>query len=87
MTTEVLFRPFTVGGLTLPNRIVMAPMTRAMAAEGVPGAAQADYYRKRAGVGLILTEGTVIDRPGLCFPNRLRVGVALSRDILVPRLP
>ena len=63
--TDVLFRPFTVKGVTLANRIVMAPMTRAMAEAGVPGAKQADYYRRRAegGVGLILSEGTVIDRP------------------------
>ncbi len=51
--------------MNLPNRIVMAPMTRAMAPDGVPGAANAAYYRRRAegGVGLILSEGTVIDRP------------------------
>ena len=63
MTTEALFRPFTIKGLTLSNRIVMAPMTRAMATDGIPGSKQAEYYRKRADVGLILTEGTVIDRP------------------------
>jgi 2,4-dienoyl-CoA reductase-like NADH-dependent reductase (Old Yellow Enzyme family) len=68
MTTsaaDTLFRPFTLRGLTLPNRIVMAPMTRSFAVDGVPGAAQAAYYRRRAegGVGLILSEGTVIDRP------------------------
>lgn len=65
MTTDTLFRPFTFKGLTLPNRIVMAPMTRAMAPGGIPGQAHADYYRRRAEgeVGLILTEGTVIDRP------------------------
>lgn len=63
--TDVLFRPFTIKGVTLANRIVMAPMTRGMAEGGVPGAAQAEYYRRRAagGVGLILSEGTVIDRP------------------------
>lgn len=63
--TETLFRPFSLKGLELKNRIVMAPMTRGMAPEGVPGAKQADYYRRRAegGVGLILSEGTVIDRP------------------------
>lgn len=62
---DVLFRPLTIGALTLKNRIVMAPMTRTFAPEGVPGAANADYYRRRAegGVGLILSEGTVIDRP------------------------
>lgn len=63
--TDVLFKPFRIGSLDLPNRIVMAPMTRAFAAEGIPGEAQAAYYRRRAegGVGLILSEGTVIDRP------------------------
>ncbi|SMO86940.1 NADH:flavin oxidoreductase [Paracoccus laeviglucosivorans] len=65
MSTDTLFRPFTLKGLTLANRIVMAPMTRAMAQDGIPGEAQATYYRRRAEgeVGLILTEGTVIDRP------------------------
>ncbi|BDU73702.1 NADH:flavin oxidoreductase [Mesoterricola silvestris] len=65
MTDDILFTPFTVKGLTLSNRIVMAPMTRSMAPGGIPGAAQAAYYRRRAegGVGLILTEGTVVQRP------------------------
>lgn len=64
-STDVLFRPFRIKSLDLPNRIVMAPMTRTFAPEGVPGAANAAYYRRRAegGVGLILSEGTVIDRP------------------------
>ncbi|MCJ8141184.1 NADH:flavin oxidoreductase [Falsirhodobacter halotolerans] len=65
MSLDPLFRPFTLKGLTLPNRIVMAPMTRGMAPEGIPGTPQAEYYRRRAEgeVGLILTEGTVIARP------------------------
>ncbi len=64
--TNPLFRPFTLNGLSLPNRIVMAPMTRSFSPGGVPGDNVAEYYRKRAagGVGLILTEGTAIDRPG-----------------------
>ncbi|MPT48926.1 MAG: NADH:flavin oxidoreductase [Sphingobium sp.] len=64
-STDILFRPFELGALTLPNRIVMAPMTRSMALQGIPGDANAAYYRRRAegGVGLILSEGTVIDRP------------------------
>jgi 2,4-dienoyl-CoA reductase-like NADH-dependent reductase (Old Yellow Enzyme family) len=63
--TDVLFRPFQIGALSLANRIVMAPMTRTFAPEGIPGPANAAYYRRRAegGVGLILSEGTVIDRP------------------------
>jgi 2,4-dienoyl-CoA reductase-like NADH-dependent reductase (Old Yellow Enzyme family) len=62
---DVLFRPFSLGPLRLDNRIVMAPMTRNAAPAGIPGPANAAYYRRRAegGVGLILTEGTVVDRP------------------------
>jgi 2,4-dienoyl-CoA reductase-like NADH-dependent reductase (Old Yellow Enzyme family) len=58
--TEILFRPLQVGSLTLPNRIVMAPMTRGASPGGVPGPNVAAYYRRRAegGVGLIFTEGT-----------------------------
>lgn len=65
MSSDILFSPFTLKGLTLPNRIVMAPMTRGMAKGGIPGTANAEYYRRRAegDVGLILTEGTVVDRP------------------------
>lgn len=65
MSDNVLFSPFTLKGLTLPNRIVMAPMTRGMAPEGVPGQPNASYYRRRAEgeAGLILTEGTVVNRP------------------------
>ncbi|MFC4235119.1 NADH:flavin oxidoreductase [Thalassospira xianhensis] len=63
--TDILFQPFKLKTLELPNRIVMAPMTRSKAPDGIPGAANAQYYRKRAegGVGLILSEGTVINRP------------------------
>ncbi len=51
--------------LDLPNRVVMAPMTRSFSPGGVPTAEVAAYYRRRAehGVGLILTEGTGIGRP------------------------
>ena len=65
LRTDVLFEPFQVKSLRLKNRIVMAPMTRSFAAGGLPGPAHVDYYRRRAegGVGLILSEGTVIDRP------------------------
>ena len=62
---EPLFRPFTLKSLTARNRIVMAPMTRTFAPLGVPGENVAAYYRRRAeaDVGLILSEGTVINRP------------------------
>jgi len=63
--TDSLFEPFTLKSLRLKNRIVMAPMTRSFSPGGVPGANVAEYYRRRAesDVGLILSEGTVIDRP------------------------
>ncbi len=62
---DVLFRPFRLKSLELKNRVVMAPMTRCRSPEGVPGPDVAAYYRRRAEgeVGLILTEGTVVDRP------------------------
>lgn len=65
MDTAVLFRPFSLKSLNIKNRIVMAPMTRSFSPNGIPGADVADYYAKRAAaeVGLILSEGTVINRP------------------------
>jgi len=60
VSTDVLFEPFRLKGITLPNRIVMAPMTRSKSPGQIPGDDVAAYYRRRAvgGVGLILTEGT-----------------------------
>lgn len=65
MNTDVLFKPFQLGKLSLNNRIVMAPMTRSFSPQGIPGANVAEYYRKRAagGVGLIVTEGTLVNHP------------------------
>ncbi|WDI32898.1 NADH:flavin oxidoreductase [Hyphococcus flavus] len=58
-TSNILFQPFEHGQLSLPNRIVMAPMTRSFSPGNVPGSDVAAYYRRRAegGVGLILSEG------------------------------
>lgn len=60
-----LFDPLTIRSVTLPNRIVMSPMTRRHSPAGVPTAAVADYYerRSRGGTGLIVTEGVAIDHP------------------------
>ncbi|MET0274425.1 MAG: NADH:flavin oxidoreductase [Phenylobacterium sp.] len=65
MSLSPLFSPVRIKSLDLRNRVVMAPMTRNFSPEGVPGADVAAYYRRRAEqeVGLILSEGTVIDRP------------------------
>lgn len=52
-----LFDPIVLGDLELPNRIVMAPLTRCRADEGrVPNALMAEYYAQRADAGLILSE-------------------------------
>jgi len=73
--TDALFRPLRIGSMTLPNRIVMAPMTRAFSPGGVPGPDVAAYYRRRAegGAGLIITEGAWIPH------------AAASNDPNVPR--
>jgi 2,4-dienoyl-CoA reductase-like NADH-dependent reductase (Old Yellow Enzyme family) len=62
---EPLFSPITLSTLALKNRFVMAPMTRSFSSNGVPWENVAAYYRRRAeaGVGLLLSEGTVIDWP------------------------
>ncbi|WP_427166844.1 NADH:flavin oxidoreductase [Streptomyces sp. C1-1] len=59
---EILSRPTAINGLTVPNRIVMAPMTRQFSPGGIPGEDVASYYSRRAaaGVGLIVTEGTYV---------------------------
>jgi 2,4-dienoyl-CoA reductase-like NADH-dependent reductase (Old Yellow Enzyme family) len=60
-----LFTPFSYGPLKTANRIVMAPMTRSFSPGGIPGNDVAAYYARRAanGVGLILTEGTLVNHP------------------------
>ncbi|HSC86119.1 MAG TPA: alkene reductase [Polyangiaceae bacterium] len=68
-----LFEPFDLGAqppLSLPNRIVMAPLTRCMAGPGgVPTAAMTGYYARRAAAGLIIGEATVISPEALGYPN------------------
>jgi N-ethylmaleimide reductase len=58
----LLLEPYTLGDLLLPNRLVMAPMTRNRAPGGVPNERMAEYYIQRATAGLIITEGTQIAR-------------------------
>ncbi|WP_067832675.1 alkene reductase [Actinomadura kijaniata] len=68
MTT--LFTPARLGSLTLPNRLVMAPMTRNRAtADGVPTPLMAEYYAQRATAGLIVAEATTPDRVGQTYPD------------------
>ena len=64
-----LFDPLEIGAITAPNRIFMAPLTRARSTrEHVPTALMVDYYSQRASAGLILTEATGISLQGLGWP-------------------
>jgi 2,4-dienoyl-CoA reductase-like NADH-dependent reductase (Old Yellow Enzyme family) len=66
-----LFDPITVGDLHLPNRIVMAPLTRNRASgpERVPNAMMREYYVQRASAGLILSEATSVMPSGVGYPH------------------
>jgi N-ethylmaleimide reductase len=65
-----LFDPLRIGELELPNRIVMAPLTRARSCcDAVPTALMATYYAQRASAGLIISEATGISREGLGWPD------------------
>ena len=67
MTT--LFDPIQLGALTAPNRILMAPLTRGRSTmDHVPTPLMVEYYRQRAGAGLILSEATGISPQGLGWP-------------------
>jgi N-ethylmaleimide reductase len=65
-----LLEPFSLGELTLANRVVMAPMTRNRAGPGnVPHPLNAEYYRQRASAGMIITEATQVSPYGLGYPG------------------
>jgi N-ethylmaleimide reductase len=71
MSKQSLFTPHRMGDLVLPNRIVMAPLTRMRAGphDHVPTALQAEYYAQRATAGLIVTEATAISPDGFGWAN------------------
>lgn len=67
----MLFSTLTVGQMELPNRLVMAPLTRLRSGkEGVPGPLVAEHYRQRASLGLIVSEGTYPSEAGRGFPGQ-----------------
>ncbi len=66
---SLLFSPLKVGALTLPNRIIMAPLTRARAPGRVPNKLMAQYYAQRASAGLILTEATCVSPSGVGYAH------------------
>ena len=66
-----LFEPAVFGALSLSNRVVMAPLTRTRAGDdGVPTDTMVEYYRQRAGQGLIITEGTWPAVEGTSYPGQ-----------------
>ena len=74
-----LFQSTTVGDIAVANRVAMAPLTRNRSPGAVPNDLNVEYYRQRAGAGLIITEGTAIthqgqgyaDVPGLYLPEAI----------------
>jgi N-ethylmaleimide reductase len=71
MGNQPLFTPYQMGDLDLPNRIVMAPLTRmrAQSHDHVPTTLQAEYYAQRASAGLIIAEATAISPEGFGWAN------------------
>jgi len=71
MNVKDLLKPFTLKTLSLNNRVVMAPMTRNRSPKHIPGTEVVKYYRRRAenNVGLIITEGVVVDATGHAYPD------------------
>ena len=65
-----LFEPLTIGSLTLPNRIIMAPLTRMRSKQpgNVPHELNAEYYAQRASAGLIISEATQVSQQGQGYP-------------------
>jgi N-ethylmaleimide reductase len=66
MTTSILLEPYNLGPLALPNRLVMAPLTRNRATPPgmVPGPLAIEYYGQRASAGLLVTEATQVSQQG-----------------------
>ena len=70
MSSETLFSSLRIGAIQLPNRIIMAPLTRMRAGAGnVPTALNAEYYAQRSTAGLIISEGTAISPQAQGYPN------------------
>src|SRR4051812_13438487 len=69
--TMDLFTPVRLGDLELANRVVMAPLTRLRSGRpGIPGDLVVEHYAQRAGVGLIITEGTYPNRESQAFAGQ-----------------
>lgn len=70
LMSDPLFEPLQAGALVLPNRVVMAPLTRCRASAGrVPNAMMAEYYVQRASFGLMIAEATAVSPMGVGYPD------------------
>jgi N-ethylmaleimide reductase len=70
VTSQLLLRPLQLGALKLPNRMIMAPLTRMRAgAAAVPTRLMAEYYRQHASAGVIITEGTAVSALAHGYPS------------------
>lgn len=70
-SAKSLFSPLALGGLTLPHRVVMAPLTRTrVGRDGMPDEMTVEYYAQRAGAGLIITEGVYPAVTARSFPGQ-----------------
>lgn len=84
-----LYEPHKLGNITLKNRIVMAPMTRARAIDNTPNELMARYYKQRASAGLIITEATAVSpnslgyarMPGLFTPNQIEGWKKVTQEV------
>ncbi len=87
--TEKLFTPLKAGEIEMSNRVVMAPLTRNRARGDVPGPLHVEYYRQRAGAGLIVTEGSQIspmgkgyaDTPGIYSAEQVAAWAQVTRAV------
>ncbi len=75
-----LFLPFQLGALSLPNRMIMAPLTRCRAGkDNIPTPLLTIYYAQRASAGLIISEATQVSPQGQGYP-RTPASILLSRS-------
>lgn len=91
MSDSPLFTPLTVGAITVPNRIFMAPLTRLRSIEpgDIPTPLMAEYYRQRATAGLIISEATQVSfsakgsagAPGLHTPEQISAWREITRGV------
>lgn len=88
MSLQHIFSPAQLGKIEIPNRVIMAPLTRSRAddASDVPAAFAADYYAQRATAGLVITEATQVSRmakgyiqtPGIYNDEQVRAWSAIT---------